>query len=48
MFCEMGYLDFKLEVNVLVSFCIIEVLSVIIILSIIIIFWKKLNGRYVW
>lgn len=44
----MGHSDFKSEVNVLTSFCITEVLSVKIILSVIIIFWKKLNGEYVW
>ena len=44
----MGHSDFKSEVNVLASFCITEVLSVTIILSIIIIFWKKSNGGYVW
>ena len=44
----MGHSDFKSEVDVLASFCITEVLSVKIILSVIIIFWKKLNGGYVW
>ena len=46
----MGHSDFKSEVDVLDSFCITEVLSVKIILSVInkIIFWKKLNGGYVW
>lgn len=41
----MGHSDFKSEVNVLESFCITEVLSVTIILSNIIIFWKKIKRQ---